>query len=195
MTSTPAPRACEGPAIHLKIVARLFVALYPSRETARALLDSLASLELPPHRVTPIDQVHMTLAFLGEIAEHDIEAVAESVERAAAAVASFELTLQELVVLPERGPARLIAATTDAPAALLELRARLVARLVTRARKEAPFKPHLTLCRFRAPTRFSLPGSERIATSFAVEAVSLQRSVLRPEGAEHRQVLRAVLRS
>lgn len=177
----------------LRSVARLFVALYPPREVAGALLEQLEALRLPPHRATPLEQVHMTLSFLGEVSDRDWPETAESVERGAAGVRAFELTPRALVTLPERSLARLVAATTDAPAALLELRARLVARLVTRRRKEAPFRPHMTLCRFRAPTRCALPASELSLPTFPVEAISLQRSILRPEGAEHRQVARVHL--
>jgi RNA 2',3'-cyclic 3'-phosphodiesterase len=171
-------------------LARLFVALHPPRELACALLEAAGALELPAHRVTPEDQVHMTLAFIGEIPERQVQGIADSVQGAAAGVAAFALQLQALVVLPERGPARLVAATTDSPAALLELRRRLVARLVTRRRKEAPFRPHLTLCRFRAPTRLALQPMALALPPFPVESLSLQGSVLHPAGAVHRQVAR-----
>ncbi len=175
-------------------MARLFVALYPPREVARALLDALEGLALPPHRATPLDQVHMTVLFVGEVPERDLAATAESVERAAAGIAAFELAVERMLPLPDRGPARLIAAGTNAPGALVELRRRLVARLVTPRPKEAPFRPHLTLCRFRAPTRFALPPQGTPAPPpFRVDAISLQRSILRPDGAEHRQVLRVPL--
>lgn len=174
-------------------MARLFVALYPPRELARALLDALESFTLPPHRATPLEQVHMTLLFVGEVPERELAEVAESVERAAAGIEAFELAVEGLFPLPERGPARLVAAGTGAPSALLELRRRLVPRLVTPRPKEAPFRPHLTLCRFRTPTRCTLPPHELRLAPFRVESISLQRSVLRPEGAEHRQVLRVPL--
>lgn len=172
---------------------RLFVALYPPRELARAWLEALASLSLPAHRATPLDQIHMTLVFIGEVPERDLAETSASVERGAAGVGAFELAPQGLFTLPERGPARLIAAGTDAPPALLELRRRLVPRLVTPRNRPAPFRPHLTLCRFRAPTRYELPPLELDLPPFRVEEISLQRSILRPEGAEHRQLVRAPL--
>lgn len=176
-------------------MARLFVALYPPRELARGLLDTLAGCSLPPHRVTPLEQVHMTLLFIGEVPERELGATADSVERAAAGVEAFDLTVEGLFPLPERGPARLIAAGTDTPGALLELRRRLVPRLVAPRSKQTPFRPHLTLCRFRAPTRYELPPLELALEPFRVDSISLQRSILLPEGAEHRQVLRVPLRA
>lgn len=171
-------------------MTRLFIALYPPIGVARALLSSLAPLELPKHRATPAEQLHMTVLFLGETAERELDNVLESIARAAAAVASFALTPTTLSLLPERGPARLVAALTDTPPALVELRRRLVARLATQRRKPGPLTGHFTLCRFGAPTRCKLPAVELRVEPFEVRSISLQRSILRPEGAEHRHVAR-----
>jgi len=175
-------------------VLRLFLALHPPLEAAHALLGRLEGLELPAHRRTPIDQLHLTVLFVGDTPERELDAVIESVERAAAGVTAFELVTRGLVALPERGPARLVAAETSAPGALLELRRRLVSRLVTHKRKPAPLRPHLTLARFRAPTTFDLPRFEAPSFAFRVDAICLQSSVLHPDGAEHRTVARAALR-
>lgn len=172
---------------------RLFIALYPPPETALALLGELDGLELPPGRASSVDQLHMTLLFIGDAPERDVPAIAESAERAAAGVGPFELAPQRLVTLPEHGLARLVAAVTHAPGALLELRRRLVSRLVTRREKSGPFLPHLTLHRFRSPARFELAPRPLATPPFLVDSISLRSSVLRPEGAEHRQIARVEL--
>jgi 2'-5' RNA ligase len=169
-------------------VLRLFIALYPPLEVARELLAALAALELPAHRATLPEQLHMTVLFLGATPERELDAVLESIDRAAAGVGSFTLTPRSLARLPERGPARLVAALTDSPPALLELRRRLVARLASARRKPGPLTPHFTLCRFRAPTSCELGAVPLHAAPFEVASLSLRSSVLRPEGAEHRQI-------
>ena len=171
-------------------MTRLFIALYPPISVARELLASLAPLELPKHRATPAEQLHMTVLFLGETSERELDNVLESIARAAAAVPPFTLTPTTLALLPERGPARLVAALTDTPPALVELHRRLVARLATQRRKPGPFTAHFTLCRFAAPTRCKLPALELRSEPFEVPSIALQRSILRPEGAEHRHVAR-----
>lgn len=172
---------------------RLFLSLHPPLEVARALLDALQPLALPAHRATPLDQLHMTVLFVGDVEERRLAATIESAERAAASIAPFQLAVTQLETLPERGPARLVAAATDAPRALLELHARLVARLATKRARPAPLHPHLTLCRFNAPTRFELPSVALAPLAFGVDALSLQHSTLRPSGAEHRQLKRISL--
>src|SRR5687768_18549446 len=100
---------------------RLFVAAYPPRDIAQAMLDAMRALKLPSHRATVCEQLHMTLQFIGDTPARDLETTIESVERAAAGLSAFELAVRSLIQLPQRGPARLIAAETDAPATLLEL--------------------------------------------------------------------------
>jgi 2'-5' RNA ligase len=167
---------------------RLFVGIYPTPEfaaSALALLDGIG--ELPPRRASPAAQIHLTAQFIGETDPRRLEAVRESVARAASGLGSFSITVERLITLPRRGPARLVAVETDAPPPLVELHRRLVSRLARKPRKEASdrFVPHLTLCRFRAPTpglRFERPAP---IGGFEVREVRLMRSLLRPEGAEH----------
>jgi 2'-5' RNA ligase len=135
----------------------------------------------------------MTLQFIGDTPAREVDEVSESVRRAAAGIAAFTLTAQRLLTLPQRGPARLVAAETDRPPGLLEIQSRLVTRLARRAKPERrDFLPHVTLGRFRAPA----PGV-RIASdlpadggplAFAVTRLALMSSDLRPQGAIHREV-------
>lgn len=177
---TPAPRKRAA-------TLRLFVAVYPPPQVAQALLEMLPSLDLPPHRPVPPDQVHLTLQFIGDTPAGQLDETVESVRRATGGIGSFELTLLELIALPRRGPARLVAAEADRPAALLELQRRLAQRLARAPRRRAGdrFLPHFTLCRFRAPRRVG-PLEHRLGIDpFAVRQIALMRSTLLPEGARH----------
>lgn len=175
---------------------RLFVAVYPPLEMAGTLLEAVERLSLPAHRPAPPEQVHLTLQFIGDTPGRDVERVVESVGRAVSGLPGFSLGPRRLISLPERGRPRLIAAETDAPGTLLELRHRLATRLARNARERAGdrFRPHLTLCRFStgdAP-RIDQPVSVGV---FEVGAVLLMRSVLLPGGAVHREVVRVPLES
>lgn len=178
-------------------MARLFVAIHPPIETATRLLDALHRLEpeaLPEHRPTRVDKLHLTLLFLGEIDARDVDRTAESVERAAAGVRAFELGPEWLLTLPQQKPARVLAATTNAPSALVELRKRLVQRLSSGRRRVQGFVPHLTLCRFTRPTPLDFETRPLDVPDFPVEELSLMQSRLEPEGSEHRRLLRVELR-
>jgi RNA 2',3'-cyclic 3'-phosphodiesterase len=169
---------------------RLFVAIYPPEESRREMLASLRTLSPPPdlrHRATPVEQLHMTLHFIGEVAERDLGDVAESVRRSASGLDPFELTPRRLVTFPERSRPRLIALETDAPPALLEIQRRLVHRLARspRAKTGDRFRPHLTLCRFSpsaTPQRVEAPVT---LPAYRIDRIVLVRSILRPSGSEH----------
>ena len=169
---------------------RIFVAAYPPPPVADALLAAAADLELPRHRTTPPDQVHLTLQFVGDVDSRDLDGVLESVERAAAGVGPCEVAPDRWITLPERGPARLIAAAAPEVPALSELSKRLATRLARNVRKGKSrfFLPHLTLLRFRPPVtglRLDVPIEPR---PFTIDHIHVMRSILRPEGAEHREV-------
>ncbi|MGQ0629110.1 MAG: RNA 2',3'-cyclic phosphodiesterase [Phycisphaerales bacterium] len=181
---------------------RLFAAIYPERPLAEALLALLPGLGLPEHRVSPIDQVHLTLAYIGETPAKEVRTIEESVQKGCAGIRPFELEitgLSTIPVPPDRAPARLLAAMTTAPSGLLELQKRLASRLV-RGASGSGFVPHLTLCRFpqdaktiatvERPRAFAL---EVALGAMAVGEVALVRSVLTREGAVHEIMSRFAL--
>jgi 2'-5' RNA ligase len=175
-------------------VHRLFVGVYPPPLAAAELLRLLDRLDLPPHRATRPDQLHLTLLFIGDRHERDLDEVAESVARSVAGIDPFQLTPTRLVTLPERGAARLVAVETDAPPGLLEIQRRLAHRLADPSRRgHGRFTPHLTLCRFAHEQRMERLDRPIAAAPFAVGDVRLMRSVLLPAGAEHRQASVATL--
>lgn len=169
---------------------RLFVGIYPPHEACRSMLAALDKLDLPSHRRTPPEQVHLTLLFIGDVLRKNLDATIESIERAYSGLKTFELSTRSLIRLPERGPARLIAMETDYPATLRELQRRLAARLAGKPRPRAGdrFRPHLTLCRFRAPSKVSPPEPALDRESFVVARIVLMRSELLPTGAAHHEV-------
>ena len=154
------------------------------------MLAALDQIDLPAHRRTPPEQVHLTLQFIGDVLLKNLDATILSIERASSGLQAFELSTQSLIRLPERGPARLIATETDCPAILRELQRRLAARLADSPRPRAGdrFRPHLTLCRFRAPSRVRRLEYSLDRESFAVGRIILMRSELLATGAAHHEV-------
>lgn len=172
---------------------RLFVGAYPDAETAAELLSRVAALALPSHRATPPDLVHLTVQFIGDVAERDLDAVIESAERAAAGIGPFELCLDELVTLPAGPRPRLLAAGTSAtPAPLRELHSRLARRLAGKARVDPAdrFTPHLTLARFdlTGPVPSVEPARSMPPIMMPVSSLRLMRSTLTHSGAKHHVV-------
>lgn len=163
------------------------MAVYPPAETARSLARAVGAMDAAPHRLTPLEQVHLTLLFIGDTDPEDMAGVIESVERSAAGLGAFELRPLRLATMPRRGTPRLIAAITDAPGSMLEVQRRLATRLARNARdrRGGRFEPHLTLCRFTPQARPEPMEAPLEVPPFRVEQVMLMRSVLHPSGAQH----------
>lgn len=170
---------------------RLFAAIYPPPSRSQAMLDLLPPLQLPPHRATPPDQLHMTVQFIGDTPSAELDATIESVQRAVAGLKPFDLAPSHLIALPERGPARLVAVETNLHPTLMEIHRRLVTRLArtVRARDAERFRPHLTLCRFRSPSRGVRLEQDLSLPPFTVDRVRLMRSTLDSQGAIHHEVI------
>lgn len=146
---------------------RLFFALWPPRETARALGDWAKQVAaLTGGRATAQESIHLTLAFLG-----DTDPAQASAAAAAAKGRHFELPIDEARYWKHNkivwaGPAAL-------PEELSSLVEALHGRLAERgfALEERPFAAHVTLVR-KAPrgggTLPALPGVRWPAREFVL---------------------------
>jgi 2'-5' RNA ligase len=135
-------------------------------------------------------QLHLTIAFLGEVAAERVNTVVEAMS-ADLAIRPFEVDFEGWGLFPPRGAPRVlwcgIGRGRDELVALYgEVTARLARTGI--ATDDRPFTPHLTMGRWRdrAAVRGNeyLPAPSRVATQ-AVQAVTLFESRLGPGGATH----------
>jgi len=135
---------------------RLFFAVQPPLAIRTALAQTVASLDRPARRVHP-DDLHLTLAFLGEVAAADAPWRAGAI--AAAQAQPFALTLDRFGLWRRRGIAW--AAPGAVPAALQALHSALRAALEAAGWSvdRRGFRPHVTLARnARAAPRGAVVG-------------------------------------
>jgi RNA 2',3'-cyclic 3'-phosphodiesterase len=137
-------------------------------------------------------QVHLTLAFLGEIAEPRHELIAQAMCRPLPA-ACFDVAFGGLGVFPSHGAPRVLwVGITEGLKELIELQRLVVERLqrLDVVLEDRGFHPHLTLARWRS----SRPSDRRRALAAApasriarirVESVALFESRLSLAGATH----------
>jgi 2'-5' RNA ligase len=176
--------------------ARLFVALDLPEETREGLVawgrEALADPALRP--VAP-ESLHITLAFLGNRPEEEIEAIAATVKESAAPAPWVELRDPEQ--RPPRGRARLYALPAISPGAEA-LQAGLEQKLVEAGFYEPekrPYWPHVTVARVRPEARGSRrpmvvseppgPIPEELTEPRISVRMTLYRSVLQPSGARY----------
>lgn len=167
---------------------RLFLALEVPAQTRDALVKLQTAL--PMGRPVPADDLHLTLAFVGEIDGVSAAALHEEMERLRAP--GFDLQAKGIDTFGGASPRALWAGVAPEPL-LSRLRDKILSAL-RGAGIELPrerFRPHFTLARFRR----RLPGNdierlrlfveERsgfVAMPFAVTEFALFRSTLRPSG-------------
>ncbi|MBL9150134.1 MAG: RNA 2',3'-cyclic phosphodiesterase [Phycisphaerae bacterium] len=174
---------------------RLFVAAYPPPSFAAELQALLGRVELPDHRPTPADQVHLTLFFVGERQPRELDDVVDTVAAACRGISSFRLRPVLLTALPARGPKRTVVVECDRPAPLVELHRRLVHRLARepRVHSERDFLPHCTIARFPGAGADCTLAEPLQLGDFEVGAVCVMSSDLAPTGATHRERARVEL--
>jgi len=185
---------------------RLFVAIHlPPAETERLYRETAAlrASELPVRWVS-LASLHITLKFLGEVAENRTAEISKRLERVAAGHAPFQLRLNGLGAFPNQRHPRVVWVGTDAPLELLGVQAGVEATLSELGfeREARAWSPHLTLGRARDRARAedfaALPA---LAAAFAYEStarvatIDLMQSRLQRGGAEYTRLVAAPLGS
>jgi 2'-5' RNA ligase len=148
--------------------------------------------------------IHLTLAFLGELPPEKIDAVKQGLDRACEQLAAFEIEACGFGFFGRRSHPRVIwAGVSDCPP-LTELQGRIVQNLNDAGIEfdKKPFTPHLTLGRVRGIDRHIEPLLEKIGKYSElclglnhIDRVELLQSRLTPAGAEYAVLHRALLKS
>jgi 2'-5' RNA ligase len=187
---------------------RLFIALDPPDELRRSLAALSAALRRAAGdasgrvRWGGPDQLHLTLRFLGEVPEADLDGVAGAVRGAAGAGRPLALEVRGAGAFPSPRRARVLWLGLGGEVGPLGT---LVADLGARLEQAGfppearPFVPHLTLGRSRGPRGAAGlsaaldRASAGPALAWRAGALTLFRSHLGPGGARHEPLLVAPL--
>lgn len=141
---------------------RLFVALVPPDEAVEHL-DAFLEVRraAAPYRWATAEQLHVTLAFYGDVEERRLDELAERLGRAAARRTAFETAIAGGGAFPHVGRARVLWAGLD----LDDTGRTELDRLATGCRAAASragiavdgqrFRPHVTLARLGHPAEVS----------------------------------------
>jgi 2'-5' RNA ligase len=165
---------------------RLFVAcdLPPD---AGAEVTRWQAAELRPHdELRVVHTLHLTLCFLGNVAERRVDDVAAALGDLV--IPALPTRLGAPLFLPERGAKRVVALGLDDPGGALGRIQRSVSDalydLSVYTPEKRPWLPHLTVARYRRPGQpFSLQNVT--ISPFGLPSVILYASVLERGGAVH----------
>jgi 2'-5' RNA ligase len=147
--------------------------------------------------------IHLTLKFLGEVPESQIDEIRNALARAVRGINTFRLEGRGTGAFPNARSARVVwMGLSGEMEKLKQLQAAVEENLVRIGleREDRPFKPHLTLARIKyirsreawqkildQVKDIQLPG-------FEVSAVSLMKSELKRTGAEYTEVAKVELK-
>jgi 2'-5' RNA ligase len=178
---------------------RAFIAIDLPESLRAALRRKQASFRSasPDARWTQPEGIHLTLKFLGEISDAKVMEVAESLKNLGR-FESFIVRLKGFGFFPDARRPRVFWTGVEAPPSLSQLAEQVeeAMRRIGFAREERPFRPHLTLARFRVPqpqpalqALLSQQGEQEWG-NFEVSEFFLFESKLSPQGAQYRKVER-----
>lgn len=155
-------------------------------------------------RWTPVEQIHLTLRFLGDVPLHATHALQGGLQRACDAVSAFELSAAGNGCFPGiRRPRVLWIGVGGALDALSRLQERVLRETADWGeREDREFRAHLTYGRVKNTSPSITREIARYAQGVAcgelgrwrVDAVCLMRSELAPAGATHRELTKCPLR-
>ncbi|HXK61911.1 MAG TPA: RNA 2',3'-cyclic phosphodiesterase [Acidobacteriota bacterium] len=140
------------------------------------------------------DSFHLTLKFLGNIAEQQVEEIGSALEHAVRGAKPFQVDVRRLGVFPGPSNPRVVWMGLERSEALESLQQRIeeAAEALGFGREGRPFRPHLTLVRLKSKDNLKAlgeylrkAGPEASAGTVLVNEVVLFRSDLRPDGARY----------
>ena len=180
-------------AIDLDETARAAVAV-EQRQAARLVAPA------SPLRFVDPRQVHLTLAFLGDVATPLAAAVVDAMRAPLSAVRPFQIAIGGLGVFPPHGAPRILwVGLAEGARETIVLHREVAARLASLGvmLEDRDFRPHLTIGRWRharPSDRPALPSAAaHPAARLLVDRVTLYESRLSSEGPTHLALAHASL--
>ena len=166
---------------------RTFVAVFPPRDVREALFRAAQNLRTSrDFRLVGQEKIHLTLKFLGDVAEKDLDGVKEALQPIGEGHDPFEVSTSGFGAFPSEQRARILWTGIDQGSEPLRTIAEEVETLLVPAgfeRENRPYIPHLTLGRARARrTNLAPPKTSPPTLRFTVRGVDLVKSASGEKG-------------
>ena len=168
---------------------RVFVAVFPPPEVQKALMEAARAFPANAFRLTPPERVHLTLKFLGDVPEDDLDGVRVALAEVCGRHGPFEVETSGFGAFPSARKARVVwAGVGEGHDRLRSLAEDVEGSLENLgfAREGRAYRSHLTLGRARgSPAALDLSEAAAQGLRFPVREVELVRSVLGRAGAAY----------
>ena len=160
---------------------RLFFALWPDSNTRKQLQAITQSIPQNCGRVVPAENLHITLAFLGQADEETAKSLEDAVTQIRAR--RFELHMNTIGCWRKAKILWLAPATIPAELDLLVTRVNGISTACGITLDERPFKPHITLARKAAK---AIQQIQSPSINWQVRDFALVESITHHTGAQYR---------
>jgi len=179
---------------------RLFIAFLVPEDIKNSIAELVAETQKIPGlpeeiRFVPEENWHFTLVFLGYQPEGKLPAIEDAVKSCKPSEA-VRIEFEKLIYGPSGGLPRMVwLNTTKETLAALgriknELEKELMENGVKWRRESRPYRPHLTLAKFRPRPAKNLPLIERdVNLGYSTGEINLMKSTLKRTGAEYEKIL------
>ncbi len=184
------------------VTIRTFIAIHLTEEVRRGIGRAIEVLK--PHtrdiRWVPLENLHLTLRFLGDVEEGRMPEVHQAVMAAAAEMMPFALRLGHFGAFPGLSRPRVLWIGMEGDVeALRELQQQVSEALVRRGfpDEDKPFSPHLTVGRTMRDRRASVQASPTVAEpgpEMVVRDVFVMKSDLHPDGPVYTSLFKVALK-
>lgn len=189
-------------------VIRAFIAIDLSEEIQTQLQEIISELTRKtgdaPVRWVPVENIHLTLKFLGDVSVANLDMLKEILGNISANHSKFSISVGGIGAYPKPHQPRVIWVGVEAPPELISVQRNIEAEAARLGytRERRPFSPHLTLGRVSRSAsakevRTIADVLEAYKLGFVgvtrVNEIFLYRSDLRPSGAVYTQLFSAGL--
>lgn len=173
---------------------RLFIGLPLPESLRKRIVDAVGALS--GARVVPVENLHLTMRFIGDVSENQAEDV--KLGLAEVSVPRFSLALGGAGTFPPRGLPRVLWFGAERAGELLTLKTQIddaLAAAIDLEPERRSFSPHVTVARLKKPKKDEIERAKQAlaeieAAPLAVEAFVLFESNLTPKGAVYREIRR-----
>jgi RNA 2',3'-cyclic 3'-phosphodiesterase len=162
-------------------VIRAFVGVFPPQDVRQALFR--AARDLPTSRdfrLVGQEKIHLTLKFLGDVAEEDLDPIKKALQPISEDHDPFEVSTSGFGAFPSEKKARILWTGIEQGSEHLRTVAEEVEKLLAPAgfeRENRPYVPHLTLGRARARrTKLETSVTSPPSLRFTVRGIDLVKS-------------------
>jgi len=179
---------------------RTFIAIdLPSslKEKIKKVLEKFKKCNLNAKWVES-NNLHLTLKFLGEIKEDNLERIKKIIDTVAKKISSFEVSLKEFSFFPHPNNPRVFFISTDKEEKLREIAQDLEEQLLPLGfKKENRFKAHITLARFKSKKNIDCLKKElknvSLKEDFLIKEIVLFKSILTSFGPIYEEIFKSNL--